>query len=90
MSTCGCWLRKCPRVKVLSIGMSEEGREMLLVAVSDEANLAKLDRYKEITARLADPRGLCDAEAQKLIAEGKPMYWAAGSSTRPRPDHRRC
>ncbi len=70
---------KSPRVKVWSIGMSEEGREMLVVAVSDEANLARLDRYKEITARLADPRGLSEAEAQKLIAEGKPIYWADGS-----------
>jgi len=60
---------KSPRVKVWSIGASEEGREMLVAAVSDEANLARLDRYKEITARLADPRGLSDAEAQKLIAE---------------------
>ena len=68
-----------PRVKVWSIGASEEGREMLVAAVSDEANLARLDRYKEITARLADPRGLSDAEAQKLIAEGKPIYWADGS-----------
>ena len=70
---------KSPRVKLWSIGTSEEGREMLVVAVSDEANLAKLDRYKEITARLADPRGTSEAEAQKLIAEGKPMYWADGS-----------
>ena len=68
-----------PRVKVWSIGASEEGREMLVAAVSDEANLARLDRYKEITARLADPRDLSDAEAQKLIAEGKPIYWADGS-----------
>src|ERR1041385_7656673 len=70
---------KSPRVKVWSIGTSEEGREMLVVAVSDEANLAKLDRYKEITARLAGPRGLSEADAQKLIAEGKPIYWASGS-----------
>jgi hypothetical protein len=70
---------KSTRVKVWSMGTSEEGREMLVVAVSDEANLAKLDRYKEITARLADPRGLPEAEAQKLIAEGKPIYWADGS-----------
>jgi hypothetical protein len=70
---------KSPRVKVMSIGMSEEGREMLAVVVTDEANMAKLDRYREITARLADPRGLSDAEAQKLIAEGKPIYWADGS-----------
>src|SRR5258706_15977505 len=70
---------KSPRVKVWSIGTSEEGREMLVAAVSDEANLLKLDRYKEITARLADPRGLTEAEAQKLMAEGKPIYWADGS-----------
>ncbi len=70
---------KSPRVKVFSIGMSEEGREMLAVVVSDEANLAKLDRYKEITGKLADPRGLSEADAQKLIAEGKPIYWADGS-----------
>src|SRR3989442_11735037 len=70
---------KSSRVKVWSIGTSEEGREMLVAAVSDEANLAKLDRYKEITARLADPRGLTDGETQKLIAEGKPIYWADGS-----------
>ena len=43
-------------MKVFSIGHSEEGRETILVAVSDEANIASLDRYKEITARLADPR----------------------------------
>jgi hypothetical protein len=70
---------KSPRVKVWSIGKSEEGREMLVVAVSDEANLTKLDRYKEITAKLGDPRGLSDAEAQKLVTEGKPIYWADGS-----------
>src|SRR6476660_10484073 len=46
-----------PRVRVLvAPEKSEEGREQMLVLVSDEANLAKLDRYKEITAKLADPR----------------------------------
>lgn len=70
---------KSPRVKVWSIGTSEEGREMLVVAVSEESNLANLERFKTITAKLADPRGLSEAEAQKLIAEGKPMYWADGS-----------
>jgi hypothetical protein len=67
------------RVKVLSIGKSEEGREMLAVFVSDEANIRDLDKYRQITARLADPRGLSDAEAQKLVSQGKPIYWADGS-----------
>ncbi|MGH9482482.1 MAG: M14 family zinc carboxypeptidase [Terriglobales bacterium] len=67
------------RVKVFTIGKSEEGRETILVAVSDEATIASLDHYREITARLADPRGLSAGAADALIAEGKPMYWAAGS-----------
>jgi hypothetical protein len=69
-----------PRVRVFTAReKSEEGREQLLVLVSDEANLAKLDRFKEITAKLADPRKLTDADAQTLISEGKPFYWASGS-----------
>ncbi|HEX5601775.1 MAG TPA: hypothetical protein VFX63_04455, partial [Pyrinomonadaceae bacterium] len=51
-----------PRVRVLvAPEKSEEGREQMLVLVSDEENLAKLDRYKEITAKLADPRKGTDA-----------------------------
>src|SRR6267378_3522392 len=58
---------------------SEEGKEQLLVAVGDEDSIAKLDRYKAITAKLADPRGITDAEAEQLIGEGKALYWASGS-----------
>jgi hypothetical protein len=69
-----------PRVRVFTAPeRSEEGKEQMLVVVSDEANLARLDRYKEITARLADPRRTTDADAQKLIGEGKAIYWASGS-----------
>ena len=58
---------------------SEDGKEQMLVAVGDENTLAKLDRYKEITAKLADPRGMNETEAQALIGEGKAFYWASGS-----------
>ena len=68
-----------PRVKVFSIGKSEEGRDTLLVAVSDEANIQKLDHYRELNARLADPRKTPEAEAKQLTDEGLPMYWASGS-----------
>ena len=60
-----------PRVKVFSIGKSEEGREMMLVAVSSEANIARLDRYREITRLLSDPRKITDDQARALIAEGE-------------------
>ncbi|HEX5888054.1 MAG TPA: M14 family zinc carboxypeptidase [Pyrinomonadaceae bacterium] len=69
-----------PRVRILiAPEKSEEGRDQMLVLISDEANLAKLDRYKEITAKLADPRKLSETEAHTLITEGKPFYWASGS-----------
>jgi hypothetical protein len=67
------------RVKVFTIGRSEEGRETLLVAISDEANLARMDEYKSITAKLSDPRKITDAEAGKLAEQGLPFYWATGS-----------
>ena len=68
-----------PRVKVFSIGKSEEGRETLLVAVSDEENIKKLGYYREINATLADPRKISDAQAKQLIDQDVPMYWASGS-----------
>jgi Zinc carboxypeptidase len=71
--------KKSPRVKVFEIGESEENRQMLAVVVTDEKNMAALERNREIMAKLADPRTITDAEAQKLIAEAKPIYWADGS-----------
>jgi hypothetical protein len=68
-----------PRVKVFSIGKSEEGREMIAVAVGADESIAHLDRYRDITKRLADPRSLTDADASKLVAEGKPIYYITGS-----------
>ncbi|MBP6822055.1 MAG: hypothetical protein KA368_10960 [Acidobacteria bacterium] len=72
--------KSTPRVKVFTAPeKSELGREQLLIAVGDEASLANLAKYKEITARLADPRRTNDEEAKKLIGEGKAIYWASGS-----------
>jgi hypothetical protein len=65
------------RVQVISMGRSEEGREMVVAVISDEANMARLDHYRSITAKLGDPRGLQNAEA--LIQEGLPFYYATGA-----------
>ena len=72
--------KNTPRVKTFSAPeKSEQGREQMLVVVSDEANLARLSRYKEITAKLGDPRTTGDELAKQLVAEGKAIYWASGS-----------
>jgi hypothetical protein len=67
-----------PRVHVESMGMTEEGRDRILVVISDEETIADLDRHKELMARLADPRTLHEPEASEVIAAAKPMYWALG------------
>jgi hypothetical protein len=72
-----------PRVKVFTIGRTEEGREMIAVAVADEATIASLEKYREITRKLSDPRTLPEEEAQRLIAEGKPIYYLTGAMHSP-------
>src|SRR3972149_817697 len=62
--------RASPRVKVYSIGTTEEGREMIAVAVASERLLSKLDENRTRLAQLADPRTikLDDNEADRLVA----------------------
>ncbi|PYQ31560.1 MAG: hypothetical protein DMF56_00155 [Acidobacteria bacterium] len=66
-------------VKVFSIGKSEEGREMIVVAIANEDTIANLDFYRDITRKLSDPRKIGEADARQLIAQGKPIYWATGA-----------
>ncbi|MGA9995750.1 MAG: M14 family zinc carboxypeptidase [Pyrinomonadaceae bacterium] len=70
-----------PRVKVFSIGTTEEGREMIAVAVSSEANLAQLEQNRARLAKLADPRtiNMDDAEADKVVAASVPVYYITGT-----------
>lgn len=70
-----------PRVRVYSIGTSEEGREMIAVAVASEALLANLDQNKANLAKLADPRsiGMNDAEASKIVEQTVPVYYITGT-----------
>ena len=68
-----------PRVRVFSLGTSDDGREMIAAAIADSAVLAGLDSYREVTRRLADPRGLPEPDARALIARGKPIYWITGA-----------
>jgi len=70
-----------PRVRVVSIGRSEEGREMIAVAVADEKLLDDLEANRARLAQLADPRtlGLDDARAEPLIARTAPVYYITGT-----------
>jgi len=64
-----------PRVRVESIGKSEEGRDILLAAVADEDGIRDLARLKETAAALADPRKTTPDAAEAFIAAGRPIYY---------------
>jgi hypothetical protein len=70
-----------PRVQVYSIGKSEEGREMIAVAVADESLLKGAKENGERLAKLSDPRtiGLDDAKAKPLIEASYPVYYITGT-----------
>ncbi|HLF84893.1 MAG TPA: M14 metallopeptidase family protein [Blastocatellia bacterium] len=65
--------RSSDRVKVQELGKTTLGRPFVLATISSPANLARLERFKEIQRKLADPRTFNsnDSEAEKLIAEGR-------------------
>src|SRR6476619_3520583 len=73
--------RSTPRVKVFTIGTSEEGREMLAVAVASESLIAKLDANRADLAKLADPRtiGFDDAAAERIAVTAAPVYYITGT-----------
>lgn len=70
-----------PRVKVFSIGTSEEGREMIAVAVASDSLMAHLDENRARLAQLADPRtiGMDDARAARIAAQTTPVYYITGT-----------
>jgi len=70
-----------PRVKVYSIGTTEEGREMIAVAVASEQLMARLEENRARLTKLADPRmiNLDDNEADKLVAASFPIYYITGT-----------
>lgn len=64
-----------PRVRVFTAGKSEEGREILLLAIADEKGIASLEQLKAATAALADPRKTDFVAADKLISSSRPIYY---------------
>ncbi|MDO8834710.1 MAG: M14 family zinc carboxypeptidase, partial [Vicinamibacterales bacterium] len=64
-----------PRFKLWTIGKSEEGRDMVLLAVADEATIRTLDKYKGDLAALTDPRKTTETQARQIIKTAKPIYW---------------
>lgn len=66
------------RVRFTEIGKTEEGRSQYMLIISAPENLKKLDRYQEISRKLALADGISETEAKALAAEGKAVVWIDG------------
>ncbi len=59
------------RVTLVEAGKTTQGRTFYFALVSSKNNLARIDRYREISRRLAYPDGLSEQDARALAKEGK-------------------
>jgi ABC-type glycerol-3-phosphate transport system substrate-binding protein len=66
------------RMQLVSIGKTAEGRDQWMAILSSPENIKKLERYKEISRRLALAEGLTDDQAGALAAEGRAVVWIDG------------
>ncbi len=60
-----------PRVDIEVLGKTTLGDEMIMAVISSEENIRNKTRIKDQAKRLADPRGLSDADADALIRDSK-------------------
>jgi hypothetical protein len=66
------------RLKLVNMGPTEEGRTQWMVVCSSPANLAKLDRLRTISQRLARAEDLTEEQARALATEGRAVVWIDG------------
>ncbi len=66
------------RMTLEVIGETEQGRPMYMAIITSPENHRDLDRYKEISKRLALAEDVDEDEARELAAEGKSVVWIDG------------
>jgi hypothetical protein len=59
------------RLQVVNMGPTTMGNPFLVLFVSSPANLARLDEYRQLNARLSDPRGIAESQIRQAIEQGK-------------------
>src|SRR5262245_19866982 len=67
-----------PRVKVVTIGKSNENRDLIVVFVGADESIKNLEQYRTYLGQLADPRTTTPQQAQQIIAKAKPLYHLSG------------
>ncbi|MBP7777598.1 MAG: hypothetical protein KA371_10750 [Acidobacteria bacterium] len=67
--------RVSKRARYWTIGKTEEGRDLVALAIADDATIASLEKYRDQLTALTDPRKTTEAQAQALLTTAKPIYY---------------
>jgi len=65
-----------PRARYWKVGTTEEGRDIVLLAIADEATIKSIEKYRDMLGELTDPRKTTEQRAQQLLHTAKPIYYA--------------
>jgi len=63
------------KTRLVEYARTWEGRPLWLMVIASPERLARLDQTKRDLQRLADPRGLAAAEADRLVREAPVVVW---------------
>lgn len=70
--------KSSPMIKLFEMGKTAMGKPMIYAVITSAENMGKLERFKEISRRLARAKGLTDEEARRLAAEGRAIVYIDG------------
>ena len=71
--------RTCPNASLHEYGKTYEGRRLIYLVVTSKENADRLDGIRQGIAKLADPRGLEQGEAERIIDQSPAVAWVAYS-----------
>jgi len=66
------------RVRLVSMGQTEEGRNHPMLVITSPENHRKLDQIREVSVKMANASGITEEQARALAAEGKAVVWIDG------------
>lgn len=72
-----------PRVKIVPIGKTDEGRDQFIVNIANEQTIKDLDVYRGYLGQIADPRKSTPEQMKAVIEKAKPIYYVSGGQHSP-------
>jgi hypothetical protein len=71
------------RTRLFNLGKTEEGRDMIALAIASEETIRNLERYRSDLDALTDARRTTEAQARAIMKRAKPIYYVTSGMHSP-------